>query len=85
LIPNKISVLRRSPIIQVRSGFKLNFCIIQSNMGLLGLPNTASGSLPNAVIKGAAIAPPPGKIDPFAGNVESSLVNKKRHPGFERR
>ena len=67
---------------QVRSGFKFECLIIQSNMGLLGLPIIPSGSLPNALTNGAEIDPPPGKTEPLTGSVGSSLVNKKRHPGL---
>lgn len=50
-------------------------------MVLAGFP-ILTGSLPNAYRKGALIEPAPGNKAPAAGYVESSLVARNRHCGF---
>ena len=55
-----------------------------SNIRLLGFPIAVTGRLgPSAVMRGERMAPAPGNRPFSDGYVESSLVARNKHSGFE--
>jgi hypothetical protein len=61
-----------------------HFALMASNIRLLGFPIAVTGRLgPRPVTRGARMAPAPGSKPCSDGNVESSLVARNTHSGFE--